>query len=175
MTAKMKNFSINFSLTKKDYRNFYKTINQTLLLQRLKYLAITLTVSIVFAVLKFYSLAVTSFFTMFILFFIGDIVNITYILRMNDRSRIGKRRTTIDFYNDHFEIINYPDEYFKGKSERHYPLDTVKMVLENKDYIYFKLEDFTTLIIPKRDIETDSYEKIKNMIDNLYPDRFLEE
>ena len=49
------------------------------------------------------------------------------------------------------------------------------MVLENKDYIYFKLEDFTTLIIPKRDIETDSYEKIKNMIDNLYPDRFLEE
>lgn len=97
MTAKMKNFSINFCLTKKDYRNFYKTINQTLLLQRLKYLAITLTVSIVFAVLKFYSLAVTSFFTMFILFFIGDIVNITYILRMNDRSRIGKRRTTIDF------------------------------------------------------------------------------
>ena len=108
MTAKMKNFSINFCLTKKDYRNFYKTINQTLLLQRLKYLAITLTVSVVFAFFKFYSLAVTSFFTMFILFFIGDIVNITYILRMNDRSRIGKRRTTIDFYNDHFEIINYP-------------------------------------------------------------------
>ena len=175
MTAKMKIFSINFCLTKKDYRNFYKRINQTLLLQRLKYLAITLTVSVVFAVLKFYSLAVTSFFTMFILFFIGDIVNITYILRMNDRSRIGKRRTTIDFYNDHFEIINYPDEYFKGKSERHYPLSSVKMVLQSSQYLYFKMDDYTTLIIPRRDIDPEAKEKIKNMIDNLYPDRFLEE
>ena len=49
------------------------------------------------------------------------------------------------------------------------------MVLENREYIYFKLEDFTTLIIPKRYIEESAYAKIKNMIDNLYPDRFLEE
>ena len=105
----------------------------------------------------------------------ADVINRTYIMRMNDKSKIGKRKTTIDFYNDHFEIINYPDQYFKGKSERHYPLDTVKMVLENREYIYFKLEDFTTLIIPKRYIEESAYVKIKNMIDNLYPDRFLEE
>ncbi len=171
----MKNFSINFSLTKADYKNFYKTINKSLLLQRLKFTSITLTVTLIFTVMNLYSLAVTSFFLMFILFFIGDIINRTYIMRMNDRSKIGKRKTTIDFYNDHFEIINFPDEYFKGKSERHYPLDTVKMVLENENYLYFKLEDYTTLIIPKRDIEKGSYTKIKNMIDNLYPDRFLEE
>lgn len=171
----MKNFSIDFSLTKSDYKNFYKTINKSLLLQRLKFTAIALTVTFILTAINLYSLAVTSFFLMFILFFIGDIINRIYIMRMNDRSRIGKRKTTVDFYNDHFEIINYPDEYFKGKSERHYPLDTVKMVLENDNYIYFKLEDYTTLIIPKRYIQKEEYTKIRNMIDNLYPDRFLEE
>ena len=171
----MKNFSIEFSLSKSDYKKFYNTVYKTLLAQRLKLAAISLTVSFVFAVLSFYSLAVTTFFLMFILFFMADIINRTYIMRMNDKSKIGKRKTTIDFYNDHFEIINYPDQYFKGKSERHYPLDTVKMVLENREYIYFKLEDFTTLIIPKRFIEESAYVKIKNMIDDLYPDRFLEE
>jgi len=171
----MKNFSIDFSLTKSDYKNFYKTINKSLLLQRLKFTAIALTVTFILTAINLYSLAVTSFFLMFILFFIGDIINRIYIMRMNDRSRIGKRKTTVDFYNDHFEIINYPDEYFKGKSERHYPLDTVKMVLENDNYVYFKLEDYTTLIIPKRYIQKEEYTKIKNMIDNLYPDRFLEE
>lgn len=171
----MKNFSICFSLKKEDYKNFYKTINKALFPQRLKLTAITFTVTAVLAVMKMYSLAVSACCLMFILFFISDIVNRTYVMRLNDRSIIGKRRTTVDFYNDHFEIVNNPDEYFKGKSERHYPLDTVKMVLQNEKYIYFKLEDFTTLIIPKRDIEADSYEKIKNMIDNLYPDRFLEE
>ncbi|MBQ4267020.1 MAG: YcxB family protein [Clostridia bacterium] len=171
----MKNFSIDFSLTKSDYKNFYKTINKSLLLQRLKFTAIALTVTFILTAINLYSLAVTSFFLMFILFFIGDIINRIYIMRMNDRSRIGKRKTTVDFYNDHFEIINYPDEYFKGKSERHYPLDTVKMVLENENYVYFKLEDYTTLIIPKRYIQKEEYTKIRNMIDNLYPDRFLEE
>lgn len=171
----MKNFSIDFSLTKSDYKNFYKTINKSLLLQRLKFTAIALTVTFILTAINLYSLAVTSFFLMFILFFIGDIINRIYIMRMNDRSRIGKRKTTVDFYNDHFEIINYPDEYFKGKSERHYPLDTVKMVLENDNYVYFKLEDYTTLIIPKRYIQKEEYTKIRNMIDNLYPDRFLEE
>lgn len=171
----MKNFSIDFSLTKSDYKNFYKTINKSLFLQRLKFTAIALTVTFILTAINLYSLAVTSFFLMFILFFIGDIINRIYIMRMNDRSRIGKRKTTVDFYNDHFEIINYPDEYFKGKSERHYPLDTVKMVLENDNYVYFKLEDYTTLIIPKRYIQKEEYTKIRNMIDNLYPDRFLEE
>ena len=171
----MKNFSISFSLSKDDYKNFYKTINKAVMPQRLKFSAITFVVAFILAFMKFYSLAVTSVCLMFIMFFLGDFINQVYILRMNDKSKIGKRKTTIDFYNDHFEIINYPDQYFKGKSERHYPLDTVKMVLENREYIYFKLEDFTTLIIPKRYIEESAYVKIKNMIDNLYPDRFLEE
>ena len=94
---------------------------------------------------------------------------------MNNKSKIGRRITTVDFYSDHFEILYLPDENFKGKSERHYPLSSVKMVLQNSGYIYFKLEDYTTLIIPRRNINPENAEKIKNMIDNLYPDRFLEE
>ena len=76
---------------------------------------------------------------------------------------IAKRKTTIDFYSDHFEILYLPDELFKGKSERHYPLSTVKMVLQNSEYIYFKFEDYTTLIMPRRDIENEASEKIKKM------------
>ena len=172
---KMKYFSITFSLKKEDYKNFYKTINNSLLLQRLKFSAIILGITFIFMVMNLYSLAVTAFFLMFILFFVGDLINRTYILRMNDKSKIGKRPTTVDFYSDHIEIIYLPDEYFKGTSERHYPLTSVKMMLQNSDYLYFKFDDFTTLIIPRRDIDKESAEKIRNMIDNLYPDKFLEE
>ena len=49
------------------------------------------------------------------------------------------------------------------------------MVLQSSEYLYFKMDDYTTLIIPRRDIDPEAKEKIKNMIDNLYPDRFLEE
>ena len=172
---KMKYFSITFSLKKEDYKNFYKTINNSLLLQRLKFSAIILGITFIFMVMNLYSLAVTAFFLMFILFFVGDLINRTYILRMNDKSKICKRHPTVDFYSDHIEIIYLPDEYFKGTSERHYPLTSVKMVLQNSDYLYFKFDDFTTLIIPRRDIDKESAEKIRNMIDNLYPDKFLEE
>lgn len=171
----MKNFSISFSLSKEDYKNFYKTINKAFMPRRLKFSAITFVVAFVLAFMKYYSLAVTSICLMCILFFLGDFVNQIYILRMNDKSKIGRRRTTVDFYSDHFEIIYLPDEAFKGKSERHYPFSSVKMVLQSSDYLYFKTDDFTTLIIPRRDIDPEANEKIKNMIDNLYPDRFLEE
>ena len=171
----MKNFSITFSLEKEDYKKFYATINKALLPQRLKYAAITLVVPVGFLILKYYSLAVTTLCLLWIMFFLSDIVNRIYILRMNDKSKIGRRKTTVDFYTDHFEILYLPDENFKGKSERHYPLSSVKMVLQNSEYIYFKLEDYSTLIIPRRSIDPEAKEKIKNMIDNLYPDRFLEE
>ncbi len=171
----MKNFSITFSLNKEDYKKFYRTIHNALMMQRLKYCAIMLFITFVFTVMNLYSLAVTAFCLMVILFFLGDIVNRVYILRMNDKSKIGRRKTTVDFYSDHFEILYLPDELFKGKSERHYPLSSVKMVLQNSEYIYFKMEDYTTLIMPRRDIDKEASEKIKNMIDNLYPDRFLEE
>ena len=171
----MKNFSISFSLSKDDYNNFYKTINKAVMPQRLKFSAITFVVAFILAFMKFYSLAVTSVCLMFIMFFLGDFINQVYILRMNDKSKIGKRKTTVDFYSDHFEIIYLPDENFKGKSERHYPLSSVKMVLQSSQYLYFKMDDYTTLIIPRRDIDPEAKEKIKNMIDNLYPDRFLEE
>lgn len=171
----MKNFSITFSLTKEDYKKFYKTIYSAMLMQRVKLFSIILVVSFILAIMELYSLVVTAFCLMTIFFFLADIVNRVYILRMNDRSKIGKRPTTIDFYSDHFEVLYLPDEYFKGKSERHYPLSCVKMVLQNSEYIYFKLEDYSTLIIPRRSIDSEAKEKIKNMIDNLYPDRFLEE
>lgn len=171
----MKNFSISFTLTKEDYKKFYKTLNESMTMQRLKLTAISLVVAFAFTLMNLYSLAVTAFFLMFILFFLGDIINRTYIMRMNDKSRIGKRQTTVDFYNDHFEIVYLPDENFKGKSERHYPLTAVRMVLQNKEFFFFKLEDSTTLIIPRRDVDETAYTKIRNMIDNLYPDKFLEE
>ena len=114
----MKNFSISFSLSKDDYKNFYKTINKAVMPQRLKFSAITFVVAFILAFMKFYSLAVTSVCLMFIMFFLGDFINQVYILRMNDKSKIGKRKTTVDFYSDHFEIIYLPDENFKGKSER---------------------------------------------------------
>lgn len=171
----MKFFSISFMLQKEDYQYFYKAVNKAMLTQRLKLTAIALTVAFVFVVMNLYSLAVTAFFLMFILFFVSDIINRTYIIRMNDKSKLGKRRTTVDFYSDHFEMIYLPDENFKGKSERHYPLSSVKLVMENSSYFYFKLEDYTTLIIPKRDVDPENFSKIKNMIDNLYPDKFLEE
>lgn len=171
----MKFFSISFALSREDYKYFYKTINKSMFLQRLKFTAIALAAALVFTVMNLYSLAVTAFFLMFIMFFVTDIINRVYIMRMNDRSKLGRRKTTVDFYDNHFEIIYLPDENFKGKSERHYPLSSVKMVMENSNYIYFKLDDYTTLIIPKREIDGESFAKIKNMINNLYPDRFLEE
>lgn len=171
----MKFFSISFTLQKDDYKFFNEVINKSLMVQRLKYTAIALAILLVFTVMNLYSLAVTAFFLLFILFFVADIINRIYFMKMNEKAKIGKRHTVIDFYDNHFEVIYLPDENFKGKSEKHYPLGAVKMVMENKRHIYFKLEDYSSIIIPKRMIDGESLSKIKNMIDNLYPDRFLEE
>ncbi len=171
----MKHFSISYTVTKEDYDCFNKEVNKAMLHKRLKFTAVMLAISLLFFLLGLYSMGVTVFFGIFINFFVGDIVNRTYMMKTTLKSKIGKRPVTIDFYNDHFEILHFPDEYYKGKSEKHYPLWAVKMVIENKDYFYFKLEDYSTLIIPKRDVENENILKIKNMIDNLYPDRFLED
>ena len=41
----MKNFSISFSLSKEDYKNFYKTINKAVMPQKLKFSAIAFVVT----------------------------------------------------------------------------------------------------------------------------------
>lgn len=171
----MKFFSISYTLENEDYKYLSMVINKSFFMQRLKYTAIALGIAFIFTLTNLYSLGVMAFFLLLILFFVGDIVNRTYMMKANQKSTIAKRPITVDFYDNHFEIICLPDENYKGKSVRHYPLWAVKIVIENEKHIYFKLEDYSSLIIPKRMIDSESLVKIKNMIDNLYPDRFLEE
>ena len=91
----MKIFSISFNLRKEDYKNFYNAVNKSMNVQRFKLMAIILTVVFALIVMQLYNLAVTAFFLLFVMFFLADIVNRVYIMRMNDKSTLGKRKTTV--------------------------------------------------------------------------------
>ncbi len=171
----MKHFSISYFLSEKDYDIFYKMVNKSLFLQRVKLTTVVLAVVFIFTIMNLFSLGVTAGFLLLIMFFLADVINRTYIIKKHHKSKIATRKTVVDFYSDHIELFYLPDENFKGVSEKHYPLSSVSLVMENGDHIYLKFKNSEKIIIPKNRIEPENYIKIKNMINNLYPDKFLEE
>ena len=75
---------------------------------------------------------------------------------------------TVEFYEDHFVVRNKPDEISESFSEKHYGFDTVVNAFESEEYFYFIFSTNNILIIPKRAVDEEQKDNIKNLIDNLF-------
>ena len=93
-------------------------------------------------------------------------------IRALEQSPVAVRNQTVDFYEDHVEITLNPDMNFKGLSVKHVPMKAIFYVLEGRDCISFITKSFGAVTVPKRILNGQDEEKIRNLIDNLFSDKY---
>lgn len=168
----MKYFSLRMYLTKEDYESYEKKMRKAVLFGRMKQLALPfIFLTVISAVYDIFYILI-SLFLFAVALIIPEMVNRDFSNKCRTQSKLIRRPMIVDFYSDRFEVRSEPDEFMKGSSERHYGFDTVRNVLESSDYFYFIFKTNNILIIPKRAISQEQFGMIKNLIDNLFADKY---
>ncbi len=167
----MKYFSLSYRPNVEDYREYDKIYNRDLLKLRMKRFALPIIFMIIFtAFLDIKSLP------LFIVLIFSPII-ISLLISNNfskgrKNSLIFKREMTVDFYDNHIVTRLLPDENFKSEIEKHYGFDKIIRILESDTNLYFFFRDNSLLIVPKRYVGAEQYEMIKNLIENLFKNKF---
>lgn len=167
----MKYFSLNYSLTPEDYESYYKLIFKSAMSLRLRRIALPLLFMLCIVAYSVYNREYTSivFYVMVTLISFTGLFYATRGRGKADKDSVYIRKPmTVDFYDDHIVIKNYPDQYTKSHGERHYGFDTVAGIAENEGYFYFLFKSNNILIIPKNVLDEEKNEMIKNLISNLF-------
>ncbi len=168
----MKYFSISYRLTAEDYNEYDRLYNRDYIKLRFKRLIplyivpviicafIELQTAIIVGVMALFS---------FILPFLGN----REFSKLRGESSLFKRESTVEFYDNHIVTRLLPDENFKSETEKHYGFDKVNRVLESEGSFYFAFKDNSLLVIPKKYIGQEEYTMIKNLIENLFRNKYL--
>lgn len=168
----MKYFSISYRLTAEDYNEYDRLYNRDYIKLRFKRLIplyivpviicafIELQTAIIVGVMALFS---------FILPFLGN----REFSKLRGESSLFKRESTVEFYENHIVTRLLPDENFKSEIEKHYGFDKVNRVLESEGSFYFAFKDNSLLVIPKKYIGQEEYTMIKNLIENLFRNKYL--
>lgn len=167
----MKYFTLSYSLAKDDYKEYDSIYLKDLMKINLKRLPIYL---IPVVICTFIAIDVAFFFLIIsaLSIMLPLVINMQYSKERN-ASFIFKRDMTVDFYADHIVTRLLPDESFNSTTETHYGFDKVSKILESDSFFYFIFFDNTVLLIPKRVLGEKEYEMIKNLIDNLFRNKYL--
>lgn len=171
----MKYFSLSFKLDEHDYQNYNRILTKAILLSKAKFFLLPVIAIIVglsiFDILDVYSAIIMALIAPVFLF-TTVLLNKEYYRVTFKKSKIIKRYLTVDFYDDHIEEKYTPDEYMNGYTERHYSFKDVLHIAESKENFFFLLNDNTMLNIPKRALNEETYGMIKNLINNLFSNKF---
>ena len=165
-------FSLTYLLTKEDFSSYEKKLKAATYLNRIKGMILPLIFIVAIGIFmgSGYVFSGILFFLSMIVF--PDIINSEYKNQTSKASLLLKKPITVEFYEDHFVVRNNPDEISKSFSEKHYGFDTVVNVFEATDYFYFIFSTNNILIVPKRVLSDEQKDNIKNLIDNLFSDRY---
>lgn len=164
----MKYFSLTLNLTKADYESYEKKVSKDVLLMRMKQLAIPFIIfCVIGAIFDLFNIFLSCFLFVSALI-IPAMVNKDFSNKCRNNSKLVRRPMTVDFYSDHFVVSSVPDEFLKGRTERHYGFDTVGNVFESSEYFYFIFKTNNILIIPKKALDEEKFGMIKNLINNLF-------
>lgn len=172
----MKHFSLEYYLTPEDFKIYKRLVLKSMLSAKLKSLlfAIILVVGLsVFVIadsdfesvpmyLMLFAISVTAYLT----------VSTGQTKEMEQKSLLLKKKLYVDFYSDHFVVNTHPDEFSKSYSEKHYGFDKVMSAVETEGYFYFTFTTNNILIIPKRALLEEKYGMIKNLIENLFAEKY---
>ncbi len=168
----MKYFSLSYRLSAEDYREYDKIYNRDVLKLRMKRLALPIICVIIFnAFINIKSLPLT-------IALISSPIIVSFLISNNflkcrNNSLIFKRELTVDFYDNHIVTRLLPGENFKSSSEKHYGFEKIVRILESDTNFYFFFRDNSLLIVPKRYVEAEQYEMIKNLIENLFRNKYF--
>ncbi len=168
----MKYFSLSYRPDVEDYREYDKIYNRDILKLRMKRLALPVIFMMIFAAF----VDIKSLPLFIVLIFSPIIISLLIsnnFSKCRNNSIIFKRDMTVDFYDNHIVTRLLPDENFKSETEKHYGFDKIIRILESETNFYFFFRDNSLLIVPKRYVETEQYEMIKNLIENLFKGKFF--
>ena len=168
----MKYFSVSYRLTAEDYNEYDRLYNRDYIKLRFKRLIplyvvpiiicafMDLTTAIIVGVMALFS---------FILPFLGN----REFSKLRAESSLFKRESTVEFYDNHIVTRLLPDGNFRSETEKHYGFDKINRIFESESSFYFTFKDNSLLVIPKRYIGQDEYTMIKNLIENLFRNKYL--
>ncbi len=168
----MKYFSISYTLTAEDYNEYDRLYNRDYIKLRFKRLIplyivpviicafIELQTAIIVGVMALFS---------FILPFLGN----REFSKLRGESSLFKRESTVEFYDNHIVTRLMPDGNFRSETEKHYGFDKINRIFESESSFYFTFKDNSLLVIPKKYIGQDEYTMIKNLIENLFRNKYL--
>ncbi len=172
----MKHFSLEYYLTPEDFKIYKKLARKSVIASKLKNLIFAIILIAVFSgfvivdsdfvsvpmYLMIFAISVTAYLT----------VSTGETKEMEEKSLLLKKKMYVDFYSDHFVVNTHPDEFSKSYSEKHYGFDKVMSAVETEGYFYFTFTTNNILIIPKRALTGEQYGMIKNLIENLFADKY---
>ncbi len=173
----MKYFSFDYRLFKEDYKNYYKDfrkINFMIILRK----ALIPALFLVF--ISFFILNSKSDKMIYVTFFAFLIISAFFphyyskkISMSLVNSKHGQKEVRLDFYGDHIEIHVPEADGCRCTSQRHLKLNGFTMVAESESSFYFSYMNEKMLIIPKRAINEEIYQKLKNLINNYFGNIYM--
>lgn len=168
----MKYFIISYRLSAEDYSEYDKLYNKDYIRLRFKRLIPLYIVPVIIcAFLDVQTAIIVGGMALFSFFlpFLGN----SEFSRLRAESSIFKRESTVEFYDDHIVTRLLPDGNFRSETEKHYGFDKIHRILESNNSFYFTFKDNSLLVIPKKYIGQDEYTMIRNLIENLFRNKYL--
>ncbi len=171
----MKYFSLCYKLQEKDFQNYNKVITKAVFANKAK--VIILPIFMIAAFMLFLNQSDPYSMILMICYipvyiFMSVILNREFYKTIFKKSKMMKRDITLEFYDNHIEEKYLPDEYSSSQIERHYSFRDILSIIEAKENIFIMLNDNSMINIPKRSLSGENYAMIKNMINNLFSNKY---
>lgn len=163
----MKYFSVYYNPTPEDFVSYAKKAEPAVFTLRAKKMILPFGMLAVAGIMFDFYLAVIALSFFICATLVPAIINREYIKKQQS-SQFGLRPVCLDFYNDHIVQTFLPGGRFKGKNEKHFGFNAVAAVIEGKEYIWFLTKASSLINIPKRELDSEKYAMIKNLIDNCF-------
>ena len=167
----MKSISLNFTPLPEETSEYMRSSEMPYLKIRIKRMLVPFLICCVAGLLIDYYICICS-----LCFFAVNIITSAIInrnsIRELEKSPVAVRNQTVDFYEDHIELMYNPGSGFKGTTVKHIPVSTVLFVAECNNTITFITKNAGAISIPKRILQGEDEEKIRNLIENLYSDKY---
>lgn len=104
---------------------------------------------------------------------IASVITVLSQIKISNESFLACRPVTVDFYGDHIVYSFGSTESFRGNFERHYAFSEVTNVIESSNSVAFSFGEKDSVVIPKRALNEESAQMIKNLIENLFKNKFI--
>ena len=168
----MKHLSLSYMLSEKDYSDYEKIVFKGTIVLAIKRMIIPfcLIVGMCFFIDTLFIIPAITYFAISVL--IPQIINREFSHKTRKNSKLLKRMMTVDFYNDHFVVSYEGNENIRSHSEKHYGFHMLQNILESNENFYFAFNDNSLLIIPKAVIDSEKYQMISNLIENLFRNKY---